>query len=47
MSRVTRPPVTVRLRARVVGTPAAAMNSLAMNSRTLLRSTARPSAVRL
>lgn len=40
-------PVATRLSARVVGTPSACIASLAMYSRMLLRSTARPSAMRL
>lgn len=44
MSRITGSPVVTRLRARVVGTPTAAMYSEARNSRTEERSTARPSA---
>lgn len=40
-------PVATRLSARVVGTPMAAIASLAMYSRIEERSTARPSAMRL
>ena len=46
MSRMTLAPVVTRDSARVVGMPSAASDSLAINSRTLLRSTARPSADR-